>query len=137
MPVSMKSWWMSFSRQGVLFSRYSDPPSRKTRRVMVTSFQSSPSSSSHSAKVIETSAMPSAGARVGAGEDDVGHFPTAQRLGRLLAEHPADRVEHVGFAAAVRARRRRSRPRWKLSTVLGAKDLKPKISSDLEIHREV
>ena len=103
MPVSMKSCWMSRSRQGVLLSRYSEPPSRKTRRVMVTSFQSSPSSSSQSAKVIETSAMPSAGAGVGAGEDDVRHLAAAQRLGRLLAEHPADGVEDVRFAAAVRA----------------------------------
>ena len=41
-------------------------------------------------------------ARIGAGENHVRHFAAAQRLGRLLAEHPAHRVEHVGFAAAVR-----------------------------------
>ena len=58
MPVSMKSCWMSFSRHGVLFSRYSLLPSLKTRRVIVTSCQSSPSCSSHSEKVIETSAIP-------------------------------------------------------------------------------
>ena len=41
-------------------------------------------------------------ARVGAAENDVRHFAAAQRLGRLLAEHPADGVEDVGFAATVR-----------------------------------
>jgi hypothetical protein len=42
------------------------------------------------------------GARVGAGEDDVLHFTAAERLGRLLAEDPADAVEDVAFATAVR-----------------------------------
>jgi hypothetical protein len=40
-------------------------------------------------------------ARLGAGKDHVLHFAAAQRLGRLLAEHPADAVEDVAFAAAV------------------------------------
>ena len=34
---------------------------------------------------------------------DIGHFVAAQRFRRLLAERPPDCVEHVGFAAAVRA----------------------------------
>ena len=42
-------------------------------------------------------------ALVGAVENDVGHFAAAQRLGRLLAEHPADGVENVGFSATVGA----------------------------------
>ena len=42
-------------------------------------------------------------AGIGAGEDDVGHLAAAQRLGGLLAEDPADGVEDVRFAAAVRA----------------------------------
>ncbi len=37
------------------------------------------------------------------GEDDVLHLAAAQRLGALLAEHPADRVDDVGLARAVRA----------------------------------
>ena len=41
-------------------------------------------------------------ARIRAAENDVGHFAAAQRFGRLLAEHPADGIEDVGFAAAVR-----------------------------------
>ena len=41
------------------------------------------------------------GPRVRAGENYVRHFAAAQRLGRLLAEHPADAVEDVGFAAAI------------------------------------
>ena len=36
-------------------------------------------------------------------ENDVGHFLTAQGLGRLLAEHPADGVENVAFARAIGA----------------------------------
>ena len=37
-----------------------------------------------------------------AGEDDVLHLDAAQALGRLLAEHPRDRVRDVRLAAAVR-----------------------------------
>src|SRR5205085_7870165 len=40
---------------------------------------------------------------VGAVENYVGHFAAAERLGGLFAEHPADRVEQIGFAASVRA----------------------------------
>src|ERR1035437_6992686 len=42
-------------------------------------------------------------ATVRAVEDHVRHFAAAQRLGRLLAEHPADGVGDVRFAATVRA----------------------------------
>ena len=42
-----------------------------------------------------------------AGEDDVVHLLAAHRARRLRAEHPADGVDDVGLAAAVRARRRR------------------------------
>ena len=38
---------------------------------------------------------------VGAAENHVRHFPSAQRFGRLLAEHPAHRIENVRLAAAV------------------------------------
>ena len=41
-------------------------------------------------------------ARIRAGKNDIRHFAAAQRLGRLLAEHPAHGVEHVGFAAPIR-----------------------------------
>ena len=34
-------------------------------------------------------------------ENHVRHLPSAQRLGRLLAEHPANGVEHIRLAAAV------------------------------------
>ncbi len=40
-------------------------------------------------------------AAVRAVENHVRHFAAAQRLGRLLAEHPADGIGDVGFAAAV------------------------------------
>ena len=46
-----------------------------------------------------------AAARGGAVEDDVGHFAAAQALGALLAENPADGVDDVALAGAVRARR--------------------------------
>ncbi len=36
-------------------------------------------------------------------ENDVGHFAAAQGLGGGFAEHPADGIDHVGLAAAVRA----------------------------------
>ena len=36
-------------------------------------------------------------------ENHVCHLTTTQRLGRRFAQHPADRVDHVGLAAAVRA----------------------------------
>ena len=42
-------------------------------------------------------------AGVRAVEDHVGHLAAAQGLGGLLAQTPADRVEHVALAAAVRA----------------------------------
>ena len=42
-------------------------------------------------------------ASVCAVEDDIGHLAAAQRLGRLLAEHPADGIGDIGFAAAVGA----------------------------------
>ena len=41
-------------------------------------------------------------AAIGAVEDHIGHLAAAQGLGGLFAEHPADGVGDVGFAAAVR-----------------------------------
>ena len=38
---------------------------------------------------------------VGSAENHVRHLSSSQRLGRLFAEHPADGVKHVRFAAAV------------------------------------
>ncbi len=40
---------------------------------------------------------------VSSGKNHVGHFASAQRLGRLLAKDPADRIEDVRFAASIRA----------------------------------
>ena len=37
----------------------------------------------------------------GAVENDIGHFATAEGFGGSFAEHPADCVDHIGFAAAV------------------------------------
>ena len=41
-------------------------------------------------------------AHIAAIEDHIRHVFATQRLGRLLAEHPADGVQHIGFTAAVR-----------------------------------
>ena len=38
----------------------------------------------------------------GAGKDDVFHFAAAENRNALFAEDPADGIEHIGFAAAVR-----------------------------------
>jgi hypothetical protein len=37
-----------------------------------------------------------------AGEDDLVHARAAQLFGALLTEHPAHRVDEIGFARAVR-----------------------------------
>ena len=42
-------------------------------------------------------------ARLRAFEDDILHLPAAQSPGALFAQHPADRVRDIAFAAAVRA----------------------------------
>ena len=47
-------------------------------------------------------AKPERLARFGSVKNNVGHFAAAQRLGRLLAKHPAHGIEHVRFPAAVR-----------------------------------
>ncbi len=52
--------------------------------------------------VSETSAKPKWLASVGAVENNIGHFAATKRFGGLLAEHPSDRVEQIGFAATVR-----------------------------------
>ena len=40
-------------------------------------------------------------ARFGSIENDVRHFAAAERFRGLLAQHPANGIEHVGFSAAV------------------------------------
>src|SRR5436190_11031299 len=118
---------MSFRRHGVPLSRYSLPPSRNTRLVIVTSCQSSPSCSSHSLNVIETSAIPSAG-RESVPEKITSVIspprsafadcsPSTQRIESSTFDlpHPFGPTTHVT-------------PGSKLRVVLGANDLKPKIS---------
>ena len=103
MPVSISMSWMSLRRQSVPLIRYSERPSRNTRRVMATSLKSTFSGSfaighrqgdfRHAERL----------ALFGAVENDVRHFAAAQGLGGGFAEHPADGIDHVGLAAAVRA----------------------------------
>ena len=65
-----------------------------------------------------------------AGKDDVFHAGTAQRLGRLLAEHPGNGVGNIGLAAAIRADNRRHTVAMELEFSAIAKRLE---SEDLEL----
>src|SRR5215831_17773314 len=120
---------MSRRRQGVLFRRYSELPSRYTRRVTRTSCHSIPSSSAQSVNVTETSANPT-GLRVSAPlkitsaissprSDLADCSPNAQRTASSTLDFP----QPFGPTIAVT-------PSWKLKTVLSANDLKPNSSSD-------
>src|SRR5882724_11216157 len=120
---------MSRRRQGVLFSKYSELPSRYTRRVTRTSCQSIPSSSAQSVKVSETSATPT-GLRVSAPlkmtsaissprSDFADCSPRAQRTASRTLDFP----QPFGPTIAVV-------PSWKLKIVLSTNDLKPSSSSD-------
>jgi hypothetical protein len=94
---------MSRRRQGVLLSSYSLAPSRKTRRVMVTSLYAVPSSFSQSPKVRETSAMPSGG-RVSVPEKMTSFIsPPRRALADCSPRTQRMAVEDVAFAAAVGA----------------------------------
>src|SRR5213076_477378 len=117
------------SRQGVLLSRYSELPSRYTRRVTRTSCQSMPSSSAQSVKVRETSAKPT-GLRVSlplkitsaisSPRNDLADCsPSTQRTASSTLDFP----QPFGPTIAVT-------PSWKLKRVLSANDLKPNSSSD-------
>src|SRR5246127_5331809 len=120
---------MSRSRQGVLLSRYSELPSRYTRRVTRTSCQSIPSSSAQSVNVSDTSATPT-GLRVSAPlkitsaissprSDFADCSPSAHRTASRTLDFP----QPFGPTIAVM-------PSWKLKIVLSANDLKPSSSSD-------
>src|SRR5881396_2008151 len=126
---------MSRRRQGVLFSRYSELPSRYTRRVTRTSCHSIPSSSAQSVNVSETSANPT-GLRVSAPlkitsaissprSDLADCSPSTQRTASSTLDFP----QPFGPTIAVT-------PSWKLKTVLSANDLKPKSSSDWRCMRD-
>src|SRR5213082_551741 len=125
---------MSFKRQAVLLSRYSELPSRYTRRVTRTSCQSTFSSDAQSVKVSETSAKLS-GLResvplkitsaISPPRSDLADCsPSTQRT----ASSRLDLPQPFGPTMAVT-------PSWKLKVVLSAKDLKPKRSSDCKCMR--
>src|SRR5437764_1348525 len=120
---------MSRRRHTVLFSKYSELPSRYTRRVTRTSCQSIPSSSTQSVNVSETSANPT-GLRVSAPlkitsaissprSDLADCSPSAH----FTASSTLDFPQPFGPTIAVT-------PSWKLKTVLSANDLNPNSSSD-------
>src|SRR5438477_2005891 len=120
---------MSFKRHAVLLSKYSESPSRSTRRVTRTSCQSTFNSEAQSVKVSETSAKLS-GLRLSVPlkitsaispprSDLADCSPSTQRI----ASSRLDLPQPFGPTIAVT-------PSWKLKVVLSAKDLKPKRSSD-------
>src|SRR5213082_2737254 len=125
---------MSFKRQAVLLSRYSELPSRYTRRVTRTSCQSTFNSDAQSVKVSETSAKLS-GLRLSVPlkitsaispprSDLADCSPRTQRIASSKFDFP----QPFGPTIAVT-------PSWKLKSVLSAKDLKPKSSSDCKCMR--
>ena len=81
-------------------------------------------------KVSDTSAMPNGACLSLPLKIDRFHGVAAQMLGALLAEHPADGVDDVRFAAAVRPDDA-GYPGGNSSTVRVGKDLKPTSSSCL------
>src|SRR6266478_3216652 len=97
---------------------------------MVTSFQSSPSSCSHSAKVMATSAMPRAGRESVPEKMTSDISPPRRALAdcspstQRMASRTFDLPQPFGPTTQVT-------PRWKVRVVFGAKDLKPKSSRDL------
>src|SRR6266513_3225956 len=120
---------ISRRRQGVLLSRYSELPSRYTRRVTRTSCQSTASSVAQSERVRETSAKPT-GLRVSLPlkitsaissprSDLADCSPSAQRTASSTLDFP----QPFGPTIAVM-------PWWKLKIVLSANDLKPRSSID-------
>src|SRR5438105_4421306 len=127
----MNNCWMSFSRHGVLLTKYSLPPSRKTRLVTVTSLYaiSTPEarkcSSSTPPIVRDTSAIPK-GLRPSVPLKITSAIslprkaladcsPSTQRI----ASDTLDLPHPLGPTIAVT-------PGWKFSAVLSAKDLNPR-----------
>src|SRR6266478_8960423 len=120
---------ISRRRQDVLFRRYSELPSRYTRRVTRTSCHSIPSSSAQSLKVSETSANPT-GLRVSAPLKITSAISSPRRdladcspKAHRTASSTLDLPQPFGPTIAVM-------PSWKLKVVLSANDLKPSNSSD-------
>ncbi len=64
---------------------------------------------------------------IAAGKDHIFHLMAAQVAGALLAHGPAQGIDDIGLAAAIRADDRRD-ARIKFHGCLSAKDLKPTIS---------
>ena len=84
---------------------YSEPPLRNIVRLIVTSAYSIGQRAVGVVDGQHDLGAAQRGAAGGAGEDDVLHLAAAQRLGALLAHHPGQRVDDVGLARAVGARR--------------------------------
>src|SRR5881227_2689015 len=120
---------MSFKRHGVLLRRYSELPSRYTRRVTRTSCQSTFNSDAQSVNVKETSAKLS-GLRLSvplkmtsAISPPRSDLADCSPSTHLIASSKLYLPQPFGPTIAVT-------PSWKLKRVLSANDLKPKSSSD-------
>src|SRR5579859_6289816 len=122
---------MSFNRQGVLLMKYSLPPSRKTRRVIVTSLYASSTpdarrfSSSTPPMVSETSAIPK-GLRVSVPLKMISAISPPRRAladcspsTQRIASETFDLPHPLGPTIAVT-------PGWNVKEVLSAKDLNPR-----------
>ena len=128
MPVPMKRRFTSFSPQRTLLMKYSPLPSRYTRRVIVTSSYSVPSSFSQSANVIDTSHR-LRGLRVSVPLNTTSaSFVQRRAVGRCspstqrIASETLDFPHPFGPTMAIM-------PGSNVSLVLSAKLLKPSMSS--------
>ena len=130
MPVSISRSWISFRRQSVPLMRYSERPSRNTRRVSATSLNATFSGPSQSAMVRVTSAMPS-GLRfsvplkiTSAISPPRKAFAEVSPSTQRMASTTLDLPHPFGPTMPVT-------PLANSKMVLSANDLKPRISSDL------
>ena len=101
-PVPRSRSWMSRSRTGARFSRYSLCPERESRRVicdfLIRDRQGAVGVVEVERDLGDVHRPPPRRPL----EDDVLHLAAAQQPGGLLAQHPAHGVAHVRLAAAVR-----------------------------------
>ena len=103
---SANSVCTSRARTSLPLTRYSLPAPRSMRRMISSSGCSWNGGGTAPGRLVQRQRHLGEVARWpagGAGEDHVVHLAGAQRAGALLAHRPAQRLDHVGLAAAVRA----------------------------------
>ena len=77
---------------------------------------------------------PQRGPRIRPRKDDVRHLPTTQRLRRLLAQNPSDRVQNIRFSTPVRPHHA-GHPSVKLQKRPRRKRLKSEKLERFEVHK--